>query len=494
MRLRARDKRPTPLGVASAMDVSSFQERDARLLRGFLPGRHGTLFSSHLMHWANSGSADVSDMIGMFWYRDHRNPTLAEYAIGQRTRDRLVTVGAMSLTVWAVQWRGAHDVPSLAKQARLSLAAPLPHQEHEAALFMDYNGKPDVQSVQVLDEVFFCVGPGSRVRRFYADDDGIYHLHDCGIQPPKDVLEAETDMTWIGTEEDDGGLPWDTDIAYRVFWVDERYRWSSPSDTLDHNTGTLTSAGSGTTCRVKLTLTWPDDEQVKYAVIGRAALGTLTFMSFVPDGYESQYIERGTEAVVTVIDVTTEANLLAGERCPLPGQNDPPNPASCMAIHGQRLWLNDRSYGAIVDDVPNHADEASQARVQVSNTGGLTQFNRVADIDEPALGTSIDVGSDSGDKITALGPIGSLLGVWKGSSFHYITGTDPSTWTVEYGAAVGCAGASALAYVRGVPYWLAEDGVYTLSGAMQPINVSLRVANYFGGAQKALVGSVEATG
>ena len=65
---------------------------------------------------------------------------------------------------------------------------------------------------------------------------------------------------------------------------------------------------------------------------------------------------------------------------------------------------------------------------------------------------------------------------------------------VEHAADVGCVHQTAMTLVRGTPYWLAEDGVYTFSAPFVPVNVALRVNNYFGGAQKGQTGSIEAGG
>jgi len=481
--------------MASAMDPASLKQHEARLVRGFLPGRFGTLYSSHLLRWAN-GATTLNHAMGFFWYRDNRKPHVTETSQGIRSRSRIVTLDPYWVTVWAVRWRGAHDYPEMRAIQRYQLPPPTPYQEFDIAGIPNWEDYVHVYSVQYRDEVFFCFGPASRVHRLYADDDGVFHLYTCGIVAPlADEFVAGPDPQWFRiTDDGEPGLAWESDYTYRMCWADDRYRLSSPGpdETLDMGPNPQRTPGVG---RAEIIITWPDDPQVKYAVVYRAASGTTNFYACVPDGEDTVWIARpATSTTTKVYERTTEANLVVGDLCPLPGQNDPPALASAMAIYKNRLWLNDRSYGKIENNAAVYEDEESIVRVQISNLNSPTQFNSVAEPDDDALGASLVMGTDAGDRVVALGGIGSVMGVWNQRRFRYVTGNGPSDWDVEEGADVGCIGQQSLAYVQGRPYWLTEDGVYTFDAGFQPVNVALRVNNYFGGAQKGQTGSIEVTG
>ena len=486
-------KRSCPGGMASAMELAAIRKDEARLIRGFLPGRYGALYSSHLMRWANGNNPTLWPQ-GMFWHLDPRQPPPSERSQGVRNRNRLVTVEASALQVWTVRWRGAHDVPSLAPVTRLAFTPNL-FQDWDHASLGASMPFTHIVSVQVGDETFFCAWPGSRVRRFIVDADGQPHVYECGMDAPTDSSWSVAQSDWTGAEANgDTGLTPALTYDYRVCWADERQRLSSPSAT-ESLTVTAQTRTADEVDSSLVRVVWPEDEQVRYAVIFRAAQGTTNYYAITPYGADSIYVSRvGSETEGEAEDRTSEADLVLGDLAPQPGENDQPPYASCLAWHGGRLWCDDRSYGAMLDNEAQYTDTESLRRVRCSNLNAPTQWNSVADVEDEALGVSLTVGADIGDRVAAIAGLGTALGVWRERSFYYITGTSAADWTVEHAADVGCVHQTAMTFVRGTPYWLAEDGVYTFSAPFVPVNVALRVNNYFGGAQKGQTGSIEAGG
>lgn len=464
------------------MEASQVKDGEARLVRGFLPARYGTSYLTHLAE--RLGDPSDPNMTGrsILWYRDPRRASNPDIQAGWDKRSRLIALTWYNARMYALRMRGAHQYVETRYVASADVPSPYPSEEYDLASVPQVSDQyARLIWVQYRDEVFFCWGPASSVKRLYVDDAGVLHIYKCGIVAPVAASSAFADTT--GT-----GLVAETAYTYRLCWADEKYRLSSPGPDEAHTTAALKE-------RVTCTVTWPTDEQVRYAVLYRAAQGTTNYYAVTPVSATSVYIARTTATTTTADDGTAEADLVIGDLCPAPGANDPPNLASALCIHNNRLCLSDRSFGSLISwGEPDYSDEASLLRVQMSNLNAPTQFNSVSDVDDESLGTSLYVGTDVGDRVIALGSIGSILGVWRERSFYYITGSNPTDWSVEAGPNVGCVNPAALCFMQGRPFWLAEDGVYTFADGLRPVNVSLRVSNYFGGAAVGRRGSIEETG
>lgn len=487
----AHQKRPCPVGMATAIEYGELRQHEARYIRGFLPGRYGTLYSSHLLRLTNRQDADSG--IGLLYYSDARR-TQMEQARGMEDRSRIVSVNTVMVSVYAIRFPYSRTVPQLRKLGWQFLPRPYQYECFDLSVVPDDVDAISVRGVQYKDELFFCLAPGSRIYRFVQDADGNWDVFLCGIDPPSEsALSVARHPSWIGTKADQEGLDLALQYDYRLCWADEKKRLSSPSETvsLPGNRPPYTRTPD-TTDAALITITWPEDRQVKYAVVCRAAQGTNTYYQIIPRDMDTTYIPRPRTRTTTIMDTMWEAQLVASELGPMPGENDPPAIASHLAIYRNRLWATDSRWAQIVNGQPDYSDQEAMSRLQVSNLDAPTQFSSISDPDDPSLGTTLVIGGPYGDRIEAIGTIGSMLGVWKRNTFWYVSGTSPLDFHVEYGADVTCINGSTLAFIRGVPYWLGADGVYTLVSGLTPVNIGLRVANLFGGPQVLARGSVEA--
>lgn len=289
---------------------------------------------------------------------------------------------------------------------------------------------------------------------------------------------------------------------YQITWTDNKRRESGTMSVLQAALlgRTVPSAGQAVTLRFR----WTDiDPNVTGAYLYRKAYGTTdhyrvyaadpskAHLSSNPsviaiDSDDVFWVKRNGQNDVTVMDITPETTLTGTTPAPLAGENAPPNKASLLVEYNGRLVLNDKSFGAVDATHLNgdFSDYESMNRLQFSKLGGPTQFSPLADIEDPAGAQTLVMGSDSGNPITGILPVGTMLGVWKQKSRFYIVGDDPTSWNVREVDAVGCIAPSSLQKLGHAAIWLAQDGVYAVGiegMAFEPTKLSGEVESYLKG-------------
>ena len=164
----------------------------------------------------------------------------------------------------------------------------------------------------------------------------------------------------------------------------------------------------------------------------------------------------------TFTDTFTDNQVSAGLAGMYYGKNDPPQPASQIAVWKNHVVLNQTN-------APN--------TIQISNAGSATQFNSQSfqldsngNVTNATDGLTMQVGTDQGDAILALVVMGSLLFIFKRRSVWYLAGDDLNDFTVrpvkmaQPNAAVATPIASdSIVYCNIGILYLADDGVYVIS-------------------------------
>ncbi|MDP2323087.1 MAG: hypothetical protein Q8N51_03550, partial [Gammaproteobacteria bacterium] len=337
-------------------------------------------------------------------------------------------------------------------------------------------------AVQYRDELFFCHARASSVRRIWREPSGALRVCQSGQHKPMSGIIT------AGSSIYTGDLVPATTYRYRVCFFDEKYRLSSPGvcDIFSlTDPAYVVTTGAGKTA---IDLLISDNADLMYNTVGmvlfRAAQGTNDYYAVTvrpltrPDGEYVRFYNSG--AFVTITDVSSEALLVTGTPMPLDGQNDRPPIASVLGVHGNRLFCNDRTYGAVTarHETPwvyNLTDTDSLTRLWMSNIDAPTQFNAASDPDDQSLGAPINIGTDSGDPITALSSLGQGLGVWTAGGFYLVSGSGPAEWAVARMNDGGCSNQHTMVAIDNRHYWLGQDGVYTMTEGFAPALLSLPV-------------------
>jgi hypothetical protein len=484
--------------MASALELTAVGEFQAHHIKGFLPGRYDQLYLSHI--WANVTPSNAP-VLGTAWFSAQDNPG----APFPRKSRFLVWRGYSQIEVYRLDVAWGYDPATrgpvrLVYETTLSDACDTPygeHRDHELATdmsFVRYANRTRIVSVQHKDELFFCIAPASSVRRIFMDDQGNLNVKRCGIPN-----WAGDFLSYAGSLVS-GSLPSAaTTYSYRLCMCDEKYRLSSPVYQGGDYGVTFTKAVSLTSNEIMFRYSVPSSSVgCKYAVLFRAAQGTEDYYSVTCRSQSDQYIPLTSTGTITVWDTTSEANLLTGDLCPEVGQNNPPPVASFLAVHGKRLWCNDRSLGQWVqrgDAFPwvyNQSDRESAIRLWASNLDAATQFNASTVTDDVSLGTALIIGTDTGDTLTAFASLGAHMGVWTANMFYLLSGDSLADWVLYKQADIGCVSGPTLQVCDNKPYWLAEDGVYVYDGSGQPVCISLPINDLINGPRAGAIGSMEA--
>lgn len=440
--------RPAPSGMNTQADLPVLPIERSRYIKGFLPARAGKLYLSHLLNNLN-GVNNGMRIIGHAWYSDGRPPTSAEYAAGIQRRSRLIVwYVAGQMRVYNIFMGGRW--PYCRADHIADLQDPGPQMEREYPVGHDELWmNRQIRWVQLNDELFWCRSDGSKIRRIYQDAEGRMHQYMAGIDAPdEDALSPQDDYGRIST----------TPCYYAITWADEKFRESNYT-----SVEAEFSAEAGN----YITITWPDDPQVKYAYVYRSATGTTDFyriqVYITPDETTlHDYVERVPRvATVKVLDKTAESDLVLGQTAPEIGANAPPNPASILTIHGRRLIANDRSLNYGIGEDCNRTDVESVCRVQISNLDAPTQFN-VAEASLSDHGTQLTVGTNFEDEVSGLHSIGAMLGIWTRRSRYVLYGDSIEDWTLKYIDTVGCVAPASIAELDNAIMWLSDDGVYAV--------------------------------
>ncbi len=287
-----------------------------------------------------------------------------------------------------------------------------------------------VRAVQIGTEMVFVQEGGVEPVRY--DGTNIYKL---GIDAPSSPTDGGN-AVYVGSAP---SLTVGADYQYAVTYADSFGRESSPSGYLSVTMG----AGGG---RV---INWsaPTDAQVDRIFLYRTNAGGATLYRVVEAGFS---IGTTTYNDTAVNDTLLVFNSLA----PLVGQNDPPLPASLIAIYKNRIVLNGIADPRLLQ-VSNEDEPGSFSQI-----GPL--YNENGQLLNATDGITIDVLNEYGDEITGLGHLGSVLGVWCRRTTAVFEGNSPAEYQFRIVHRVGCIAPDSICECGNMTPFMAEDGVYAL--------------------------------
>jgi hypothetical protein len=373
---------PAPTGMNSADDSVSMPANRARLLQNLSVSRNGQLRADVRLVDVLSGLPAHPDGLGWFY-------GLQEDGTG----DRLLAVCAGSL------WEGVPELP---------LTEP-PTFRTVYAVGSGFATGKRVRSASYQQETIFVQEGGLQPLRFNGT-----HLYSLGIAAP-----AAPSVVAFGTGNKTGLL------SYKTTLYDELGRESSPSPGTTH------------TFASQQALVSPDygrDPQVvgAYVYVSTTALSVWYRIATLVKPFPS-HTDNAT-------DNTVSATV---QFAPDPGQFDRPNPASCIAIHKNRIFINDLTVSG---------------QMQVNNLDSPTKWASVSYM--ATDGTKFKVDTDQGDPVVAIVPYGSLLGVWKRRGLYQGWGDNPVQTTIRPIHVRGPTSADSCVRCDNLLIFLAEDGVY----------------------------------
>lgn len=286
-----------------------------------------------------------------------------------------------------------------------------------------------VRAIQMQGEMFFVQEGGLQPIRF--NGTALYKL---GVDAPSAPLDGGN---IVGT----GNLVTGATYRYAVTFADELGRESSPSDYLDVTMG----AGGGR----RINWSAPTDMQVQtiylYRSNGTQPPGTL--YRVVEGGFGNGQVTWDDNSV-------SDSQIVFHTAAPLPGQNDPPQPASLINIYKFRLALNS------VNDVRLLQISNLQEPGSFSQLGPL--YSTSGQLLNPTDGLTFDVTNEYGDEITALGHLGSVLGVWNRRTTGVLEGDNPSQYQFRIVHRVGCIAPDSVCECGDVTVFMGEDALYRL--------------------------------
>lgn len=301
-----------------------------------------------------------------------------------------------------------------------------------------------VRFASLQDETLMVQDGGLLLLRFFSDNANGTGFFRAGIQA---ALAAAT-LYIIAS----GVAPLNGDYQYRITFYDERGRESDLSDSYF-----IALAGTG----AQIQITWvfqPWDggtpipntaaQNVKGAYVYRNVVGeTSTFyrIANVPWDGISPVTTAGVGDFLfdplAAIDDQPDSVVVTGTVGPDPGENDPPNPASILCVHRNRVFLNDVTNTAVLQ-ISNVLDPTAFAQIPVLPTDGSRQL----------------VGTDQGDAITALCEFGSVLGIWKRRQLFFLYGSDFTDWQILPVHDRGCIAPDSCVRCGNLILFLSDDG------------------------------------
>ena len=174
----------------------------------------------------------------------------------------------------------------------------------------------------------------------------------------------------------------------------------------------------------------------------------------------------------------------AAQIAPNFGENDAPKPASLIAVHKNRVILN----------------QTGSSRIQISNDGSATQFNSQGYkfdqatllISNPSDGITLSLGTDQGDSPTAMMSFGSLFLVWKRRSIYVLYGNDLTDFEVKpVHNSKGCIAPDSAVRCDNEIFFLADDGVYALTSSLQCEKISKPIESLLAPLRLSLTGRAQ---
>lgn len=143
-------------------------------------------------------------------------------------------------------------------------------------------------------------------------------------------------------------------------------------------------------------------------------------------------------------------------------ENDPPNPASIVTVHQNRLWM----------DSPT-ATSSEGIILQYTNYNSATQESGASTLSGPTIdgsgnivaadGGQIVVVNDSHDAITGILSFGSAIGVWTRKGRYVVLGTDSTNYALFWIDAKNCIAKNSIVLCDQYAVWLSDDGLYATS-------------------------------
>ncbi len=145
-------------------------------------------------------------------------------------------------------------------------------------------------------------------------------------------------------------------------------------------------------------------------------------------------------------DDAPDVDIVSGTLAPSPGENDPPNPASIIAIWKNRVLLN---------------DVTDSTTLQISNTLSPTQWTLIPTTPVTSTdGVRSEIGTEQGDPITAIVDFGSYAAIFKRRQCFFLSGNDLSDFIIQPVHSRGCISPDSCVRCDNTVLFLSDDGVY----------------------------------
>lgn len=338
--------------------------------------------------------------------------------------DKILVIKNGSLYTCAVSANAPQPTPECLKFTSTSLVAVTNNSG------INFTAGSRVRAVQFNTEMIFVQAAGMQPVRY--NGTALYKL---GITTPA----APTDG---GNAVGSGGLTQGAVYKYAITYADELGRESSPSSYLSVTMG----AGGG---RV-INWTLPTDAQVQRIYLYRSTAGGALLYRVVEDGFNNAtntWSDTSVSASDTLITLNTGA--------PLPGENDPPLPASMISTYKFRIALNGVSNPRLL---------------QLSNLSTPSQFSQLGAIVNSngqllnaTDGITFNVINKYGDEITGLKELGSGLGIYNRRSIGILLGDNPSQYSYLPVHKKGNISTDSVCETGNGTTFMAEDGLYILA-------------------------------
>lgn len=413
---------PAPQGYSSLAEPAALPLSRCQVLKGFYPSRDGRLRPVRTLNKLLQIS-DNSQIAGMVLYdrTDEIPRILFSNADGWYSSVLSTPVAYAEET----------------SEVRMSAGTP------GLANVLSGSGMGSISGWQAQrqEEVFFSSNSG-QVWRYYISNYAQY-LRIAGLYAMDAPILAQTTG---------GSLTLTSTYTYYTVWVDEKGRESSPSGTTSvllttTNNQIVVTRGSGS---------WGGlDGGVYWRVYRKNPAGAIYYR--VSGDLEPFANPTFTD---TMSDTTAQGQAVG----PAIGQNDPPPLASIGTMWKGRLVLNDLN---------------NTFRIKISNYNAPTQFSSLTNYQNPTDGAAFIVSDLSGDDVTGLEDMGSVLGIWTRYGFYAIYGDGPHNWRLQPVHNIGCVSPDSLARHGSTAIWLGIDGIYMQEGISAPTRISLEIENDF---------------
>jgi len=309
-----------------------------------------------------------------------------------------------------------------------------------------------VRSVQYRSEVVFVQDGGLQPLRY--NGVSVYQL---GIAPPAAPVVIPSAPTTGASLK--AGV-----ITYKVTYYDELFRQS------DLSPGTTINFANNVGLDAVVMVVFGSDPQVKGAFLYANTTGGTVFYriaTITKASGSTIYEDNANDLTVSASFATVAAS---------PGENALPNPASVIAEHKLRLWLNDST-------------NASFLQISgLDNTAQWSSPNFTA-----ADGERVPLTTNQGDPILALVEVGSVLYIMRRRLVYIGMGDDPTTFTFRPIHTRSVVSTDSAVRCDNDLWFVSEDGIYKMvfSGAFQAEKTSKEIETLLPLANRALMeGSV----